>query len=43
VLAWRLSDTLYGSFCNADRPHTAIDKRTPDDAFFDTERTQKAA
>lgn len=28
---------------NTKRPHTALDKRTPDDAFFDTERTQKAA
>jgi putative transposase len=31
------------SFYNTERPHTALDKRSPDDAFFDTERTQKAA
>ena len=30
-------------FYNTERPHTALDKRSPDDAFFDTERTQKAA
>jgi putative transposase len=30
-------------FYNTERPHTALDKRTPDDAFFDTERPQKAA
>ena len=30
-------------FYNTERPHTALDKRTPDDAFFDTERNQKAA
>ena len=30
-------------FYNSERPHTALDKRSPDDAFFDTERTQKAA
>jgi putative transposase len=31
------------SFYNTERPHTALDKRSTDDAFFDTERTQKAA
>lgn len=31
------------SFYNSERPHTALDKRSPDDAFFTTERTQKAA
>ncbi|MBT2132672.1 integrase core domain-containing protein [Aliiroseovarius lamellibrachiae] len=31
------------SFYNTERPHTALDKRPPDDAFFDTERSQKAA
>ena len=31
------------SFYNIERPHTALDKRSPDDAFFTTERTQKAA
>jgi len=30
-------------FYHSERPHTALDKRSPDDAFFDTERTQKAA
>ena len=30
-------------FYNSERPHTALDKRSPDDAFFDLERTQKAA
>ena len=31
------------SFYNTERPHTALDKRSPDDAFFDAERAQKAA
>jgi len=31
------------SFYNTERPHTALDKRPPDDAFFTTERSQKAA
>jgi putative transposase len=31
------------NFYNIARPHTALDKRSPDDAFFRTERTQKAA
>ena len=31
------------TFYNTERPHTALDKRSPDDAFFNTERTQKAA
>ncbi|MBB5722266.1 putative transposase [Loktanella ponticola] len=30
-------------FYNSERPHTALDKRSHDDAFFDTERNQKAA
>ena len=30
-------------FYNSERLHTALDKRSPDDAFFDLERTQKAA
>ena len=30
-------------FYNSERPHTALDKRSPDDAFFNTTRTQKAA
>lgn len=31
------------SFYNTERPHTALDKRSPNDAFFQTERSQKAA
>jgi len=31
------------NFYNTERPHTALDKRSPDDAFFDTEPNQKAA
>ncbi|MFT5065654.1 MAG: putative transposase [Yoonia sp.] len=31
------------SFYNSERPHTALEKRTPDNAFFDAERNQKAA
>jgi putative transposase len=31
------------SFYNFEWPHTAFDKRSPDDAFFDTELSQKAA
>ena len=30
-------------FYNTERPQTALDKRSPDDAFFSTERSQKAA
>lgn len=30
-------------FYNTERPQRALDKRTPDDAFFETERSQKAA
>ena len=30
-------------FYNSERPHTALDKRSPNDAFFDLQRTQKAA
>ena len=40
--AKRIIDTWIG-FYNSERPHTALDKRSPDDAFFDLERTQKAA
>lgn len=29
-------------FYNADRPHTALDKRTPDDAYFDPTQCQAA-
>jgi putative transposase len=28
---------------NTERPHTALDKRSPDDASFDIQRTHKAA
>ncbi len=31
------------SFYNTERRHTALDKRSRDDAFFDQERSQKAA
>ena len=31
------------SFYNTERPHTALDKRTPDNPFFGKGRTQKAA
>ncbi|MBU2868474.1 integrase core domain-containing protein [Pacificibacter marinus] len=31
------------SFYNTERLHTALDKRPSDDAFFGTERSQKAA
>jgi len=30
-------------FSNTELPHTALYKRTPEDAFFDTVRSQKAA
>ncbi|WP_138936408.1 integrase core domain-containing protein [Roseovarius arcticus] len=30
-------------FYNTGRPHTALDKRSPDDAFFNAERNQMAA
>lgn len=31
------------TFYNTDRPHTALDKRTPDEAYFDGKETKKAA
>ena len=31
------------TFYNADRPHTALDKRTPDEAYFDGKELKKAA
>ena len=31
------------TFCNTDRPHTALDKRTPDEAYFDSKEIKKAA
>ncbi|MDO6588314.1 integrase core domain-containing protein [Salipiger sp. 1_MG-2023] len=30
-------------FYNAERPHTALDKRTPDDAYFETTQMNRAA
>ena len=29
------------SFYNADRPHTALEKRTPDEAYFNLSRMEK--
>ena len=40
--AKRIIDTL-NWFYNPDRPHTALDKRTPDIAYFGQVETQKAA
>jgi len=31
------------TFYNTDRPHTALDKRTPDEAYFDGKEMMKAA
>ena len=31
------------SFYNTERPHTALDKRTPDIAYFTEQQTRKAA
>ena len=31
------------TFYNTDRPHTALDKRTPDEAYFDGRVMMKAA
>lgn len=31
------------TFYNTDRPHTALEKRTPDEAYFDREEMKKAA
>ena len=31
------------TFYNTDRPHTALDKRTPDEAYFDDKEQKKAA
>ena len=30
-------------FYNIDRPHAALDKRTPDEAYFDSKEMMKAA
>jgi putative transposase len=40
--AKRIIDNWMG-FYNAERPHTALDKRTPDAAYFDSETMKKAA
>ncbi len=31
------------TFYNTDRPHTVLDKRTPDEAYFDSKEIKKAA
>ena len=31
------------TFYNSDRPHTALEKRTPDEAHFDGKEMKKAA
>jgi putative transposase len=31
------------TFYNTDRPHTALDKRTPEEAYFDGKKLKKAA
>ena len=41
--AKRIIDTLINFFCNFERPHTALDKRTPDTAYFTEAETRKAA
>jgi len=33
----------WSKFHTTERSHITIDKRSPDDAFFDTEQTRKAA
>jgi len=40
--AKRVIDSWIG-FYNAERPHTALDKRTPDDAYFDAIQMNQAA
>ncbi|WP_085978290.1 IS3 family transposase [Roseobacter sp. MED193] len=40
--AKRIIDDWIG-FYNAERPHTALDKRTPDAAYFEQSETRKAA
>jgi putative transposase len=40
--AKRVIDNWMG-FYNAERPHTALDKRTPDAAYFDSKEMKKAA
>ena len=31
------------TFYNSDRPHTALEKRTPNEAYFDSDKMKKAA
>ena len=40
--AKRIIDNWIGSY-NSERPHTALDKRTPDIAYFGQAETRKAA
>ena len=40
--AKRIIDDWIG-FYNSERPHTALDKRTPDKAYFEQNETRKAA
>jgi len=40
--AKRVIDNWIG-FYNAERPHTALDKQTPDDAYFGTIQMNQAA
>ncbi len=40
--AKRIIDDWIG-FYNSERPHTALDKRTPDAAYFQLVETRKAA
>jgi putative transposase len=40
--AERITDDWIG-FYNSERPHTALDKRTPDIAYFGNAETRKAA
>ena len=40
--AKRIIDNWIG-FYNSERPHTALDKRTPDAVYFDQSETRKAA
>ena len=40
--AKRIIDSWIG-FYNAERPHTALEKRTPDDPYFDAIQMNRAA
>jgi len=41
VAEWVIGEWI--TFYNTDRPHTAFDKRTPDEAYFDRKEMKKAA